>query len=340
MMRSITAWMDYICAFAMGIARAIGCGSGRWLPWFALTLCLATHSSDARGPFAPAPVSQFVAQLPPITPIPNPPDADPRKLALGEALFNDPRLSHDGSLSCSSCHDLPTNGAAPHRRLARNGSKMPLTVLSVFNAALNFRLNWEGNFRALEAQAESSLENPANLATSGHEVVQKLDADPVIVRRFREAYGHPPDQFSLLDALAIYERSLLTPNSRFDQFLRGNSDALTSEERHGYELFQSLGCISCHQGVNIGGNLFERHGIFHPLASPKPEILRVPSLRNVATLAPYFHDGSSPTLDDAVRKMADAQLDETLSSNEVAAIVAFLKTLTGDFHGVPVRAPP
>ena len=108
----------------------------------------------------------------------------------------------------------------------------------------------------------------------------------------------------------------------------------------GYQLFKSLGCISCHQGVNVGGNLFERHGIFHPLASPKPEILRVPSLRNVATTPPYFHDGSAPTLPDAVRKMAFAQLDTTLSDQQTDSIVAFLKTLTGTYRGRPVVAAP
>ena len=107
----------------------------------------------------------------------------------------------------------------------------------------------------------------------------------------------------------------------------------------GYRLFKSLGWISCHQGVNVGGNLFERHGIFHPLASPQPVILRVPSLRNVATVAPYFHDGSAPTLEDAVRKMAEAQLDQTLSERQIALIVAFLNTLTGNFHGAPVVTP-
>ena len=106
------------------------------------------------------------------------------------------------------------------------------------------------------------------------------------------------------------------------------------------QLFKSLGCVSCHQGVNVGGNLFERHGIFHPLASPKPEILRVPSLRNVATTPPYFHDGSAPTLRKAVRKMAFAQLDETLSDQQIEAIVAFLNTLTGTYRGVPVTAAP
>jgi cytochrome c peroxidase len=298
---------------------------------------LTVGSGNARGPLASP---QPSAQVPPITPIPPPPAADPRKLALGEGLFRDRRLSHDGSLSCLSCHDLSSNGASEDKRtLARDGSKMLFTVLSVFNSALNFRLNWEGNYRTLESQAESSLENPANMATSVDEVLGKLRGDRAVVQRFRDAYDHPPDRFSLLDALATYERSLLTPDSRFDQYLRGDEAALTPEEHRGYQLFQSLGCISCHQGVNIGGNLFERHGIFHPLASPEPKIVRVPSLRNVEALAPYFHDGSSPSLEDAVRKMAEAQLDETLSDGEVASIVAFLKTLTGKFQGVPVKAP-
>jgi len=262
------------------------------------------------------------------------------KLALGERLFNDRRLSHDDRLACSSCHDVRTNGAdASHRVTAHDGSPMPFTVLSVFNAALNFRLNWEGNFRTLESQARSSLENPTNMATSVDEVRRKLDADPAIVAQFEAAYGRPPDPSSLLDAIATYEASLLTPDSRFDRWLRGDSGALSPEEQRGYGLFQSLGCVSCHQGVNIGGNLYERQGIFHRLASG-PRILRVPSLRNVAVLAPYFSDGSAPTLQDAVRRMARAQLDQSVTNQQIDAIVAFLKTLTGTFHGMLLRAPP
>jgi cytochrome c peroxidase len=277
----------------------------------------------------------------PITPVPLPPDADPLKLALGERLFADPRLSHDGGLTCTSCHDIHSNGADGNRqRVARDGSIMPFNTLTIFNAALSFRLNWEGNFRTLEAQTESSLENSANLATNADEVLKKLNADPEVVRQFTQAYGHPPDRASLLDAIATYERSLVTPGSRFDRWLEGDTAALSAEEQKGYRLFKSLGCVSCHQGVNIGGNLFQRHGIFHPLASPKPEILRVPSLRNVATTPPYFHDGSAPTLRKAVRRMAFAQLDETLSDQEIDAIVAFLNTLTGTYRGVPVTAPP
>jgi cytochrome c peroxidase len=327
-------------ASSRACATPVGRRSGRWLAWLCVLLCLLKGSTAALAATPPPSAPQSAAQPQPITPIPQPPAADPRKLALGESLFHDHRLSHDGSLACDSCHDLTTNGAASNRRTtARNGSKLPFTVLTVFNAALSFRLNWEGNYRTLEAQAQSSLENPANMATSVDEVLGKLRADPKTVQLFWEAYRQPPDRANMLDALATYERSLLTPGSRFDRWLQGDETALTSEEQSGYQLFQSLGCTSCHQGVNIGGNLFQRHGIFHPLAAPDPVILRVPSLRNVATLAPYFQDGSSPNLQDAVRKMAEAQLDQSLTSDEVAAIVAFLKTLTGTFHGTPVKAP-
>jgi cytochrome c peroxidase len=292
-------------------------------------------------PVSQTPGPQAPADQEPITLVPPPPDADPLKLALGERLFADPRLSHDGTLTCSSCHDVHSNGAdGKKRRVARDGSMLPFNTLTIFNAALSFRLNWEGNIRTLEEQAESSLENSANLATNADEVVKKLDADPEMVRQFTKAYGHPPDRTSLLDATAIYERSLVTPGSRFDHWLEGDSAALSAEEQKGYQLFKSLGCVSCHQGVNIGGNLFERHGIFHPLAPSKPEILRVPSLRNVATTPPYFHDGSAPTLRKAVRKMAFAQLDERLSDEQVEAIVAFLNTLTGTYRGVLVTAAP
>ena len=270
----------------------------------------------------------------PITAIPPPPAADPLKVALGEQLFGDRRLSHNGNLACLSCHDTRTNGTRSAKPLPNH-----LRTLSVFDAALNFRFNWEGNFRSLEAQIELSLDNPVNLATSASEVVEKLKADPEMTRRFSEAYGRSPDRASLLDAIATYVRSLRTPGSRFDLWLGGDASALSPEELEGYRLFKSFGCVSCHQGVNVGGNLFERHGVFRPLGSAKPEFLRVPSLRNVATRPPYFDDGSAPTLGDAVRKMSAAQLDRTLSDRQVEAIVAFLNTLTGKYRGAVVAGP-
>jgi cytochrome c peroxidase len=303
-----------------------------WLGWIGLCAVVAAVAIAQTLPRPPeSPSAKAVTDQEPITPIPQPPAADPLKLALGEHLYNDPRLSGNGKLSCSSCHDLHTNGAS-----GRTAHRGPFDTLTVFNASLNFRLNWEGNFRSLAAQAESSLENPVNLHTNVDEVVQKLNADADVVRDFRAAYGRPPQRDNVLDALVTFERSLLTPGSRFDRWLGGDTSALSADELEGYRLFKSFGCSSCHQGVNVGGNLFERQGIFRRLVAGQPETVRVPSLRNVATTPPYFHDGSAATLEDAVKRMAAAQLDRTLTDQQVTSLVAFLRTLTGNYRGSPV----
>src|SRR6476659_6584326 len=309
--------------------------SGYWIA----CLLLAFVSIDAAvPPAAQSPTLPPGAGQEPITQILAVPAQDARRLALGEQLFSDRRLSHDNTRSCSSCHDIRTNGATNSAHdLTPEGRPFPLNTPTIFNAALNFRLNWAGKFRSLESQAEQALVNPGIMASSAEEVVRKLRADPETVRQFRDAYGREPDVAALLDAIAAYERSLITPGSRFDRWLAGDSSALTPEEIAGYQLFKSLGCISCHQGVNVGGNLFQRHGIFHPLGSPEPVLLRVPSLRNVATTAPYFHDGSAATLPEAVKMMGIAQLDRVLTEPQIAAIVAFLNTLTGTYRGQPVR---
>jgi cytochrome c peroxidase len=304
-----------------------------------LAALLVLTATAAASPQAQIAGLELSAHQEPITPVPSPPSADPLKLALGERLFADRRLSDDGSRACTSCHDIHTNGATANRLdKAIDGSKLPFNTSTVFNAALSFRFGWEGNFRTLEAQAESTLESQQAMGKSIDQVLPRLSADPGTRRQFSETYGHPPDRASLLNAIATYERSLVTPGSQFDSWLAGDTAALSAQEQNGFELFKSLGCISCHQGVNVGGNLFERHGIFHPLASPKPEILRVPSLRNVATSPPYFHDGSAPTLHEAVRQMGNAQLDEMLSDEQIDAIVAFLRTLTGRYRGTPLAA--
>jgi cytochrome c peroxidase len=276
----------------------------------------------------------------PITPVPEPPTADPLKVALGERLFADPRLSRGNLRACSSCHDLKTNGASGNAQdTAPDGSLLSLNTITVFNSALSFRFGWEGEFRTLEAQAAASLQNPRIMDIQIEEVVGKLSHDQVLVHQFEAAYKHGPDTTSVLDAIATFERSLVTPSSPFDRWLAGDTTALTAQQLDGYRLFKSLGCVSCHQGVNVGGNLFQRHGIFHPLARAEPKILRVPSLRNIATTAPYFHDGSAASLDEAVRKMATAQLNLTLTDQQVDEIVAFLKSLTGVYHSRLVEEP-
>jgi cytochrome c peroxidase len=299
-----------------------------------LPLCAAGWS------VAQAPALQPRPDQEPITPIPPPPVQDPRQVALGERLFHDPRLSRDNTRSCNSCHDISTNGATPPNGASASPNSAPsvveLNIPTVFNAALSFRLNWEGDLRTLEDQTVQTLEKPQTMGSSVEEALNKLRADPDVARQFREAYGREADGSALLGAIAAYERTLLTPGSRFDRWLKGDVNAITAQEFAGYQLFKSLGCVSCHQGVNVGGNMYQRHGVFHPLASPEPEIVRVPSLRNVAVTPPYFHDGSAATLSKAVKAMGYAQLDRTLTDEQTEAIVAFLNTLTGTYLGKPV----
>jgi cytochrome c peroxidase len=273
----------------------------------------------------------------PITPVPPAPALDQRKIALGEQLFRDVRLSRWNTHGCSTCHDPDSNGSTEHTAaLIRSQAGRNFDVPTISNAALSFRLSWEGKYRSLEEQAAASLVSHTTMNTSVQETVAKLNGDPAETQQFWNTYGHGPDAASLLDAIATYERSLVTPGSRFDRWLAGDASALSVQELAGYRLFKSLGCVSCHQGVNVGGNLFQRHGIFRPLGRREPVMLRVPSLRNVAETAPYFHDGSAPTLEDAVRKMGAAQLNFDLSDEQITTIVAFLHTLTGNYKGHPV----
>ena len=285
-----------------------------------------------------------LAQLPaasdePITPVPPVEPVDAGRMLLGRDLFNDPRLSGDARRSCASCHDVHTNGAtALGHDLAPDGKPIALNTNTVFNAALSFRLNWSGNARTLEDQAAMALLRPDFMAITRSQAVDRLQHDPVMVERFQAVYGHAPDWNALLDAIATFERTLVTPGSRFDLWLGGDHNALTPQERTGYALFKSIGCVSCHQGSNVGGNLFERQGAVDPTGVSSHDVFRVPSLRNVATTPPYFHDGSAVTLDIAVRKMASAQLGRSLSGTEVTSITAFLRTLTGQYDGHAVTA--
>ena len=316
------AWSTSGAAACVFLAVALNAAISRAVPWPLLdTTILLTQE--------------------PITPIPPAPAADPSKLALGEELFRSLLLSRDQTRSCLSCHDIGSNGAdSVQHAIGADGKPLVFNTPTVFNAALNFRLNWAGDKRTLESQIVWAFNSAPGLGSNMPEILARLNADAEMVGRFVAAYGRNPDQPSLVDALAIYERSLVTPDSRFDRWLKGDKAALSAKELDGYALFKSFGCVSCHQGVNVGANLLQRHGIFHPLASPEPKVLRVPSLRNVATTPPYFHDGSAPTLSEAVRRMAKAQLDQSLSEQEIDAIVAFLNSLTGNYRGAPVKAAP
>ncbi len=306
---------------------------------------------------APFVLAEIVRPAPPpdepIAPITAPVSLDPAKLALGEKLFHDPRLSHDAVFACDSCHKLDRGGDdGEARATGADGKPLDFNAPTLFNAVLNFRLNWRGNFRTIEKQNEAALLDPSIMNTSWEELLPKLRSDPDYSTRFAQSYGRPPDQESVLDALAAFQRSLVTPHSRFDRYLQGDRNALTAEEEHGYQLFKAFGCVACHQGANVGGNLFQKFGIFaDPFAGEKTQseadlgrfaitgqetdrhVFRVPSLRNVALTAPYFHDGRTASLDEAVRIMARNQLGRELGEHDVSLLVKFLGTLTGEYRG-------
>jgi len=328
------------------------------VPWWAMLLCAGACLGISPAPVlgahdAPTPMPSDE----PIQPIPEKLNLDSAKVALGERLFHDPRLARNNALACASCHPLNragTDGLA--RSITNSGAPDVINTPTVFNAGFNFRQTWRGAFRSLEEQAEADLQNPLHANTSWEELLPKLRADDRYRADFDRLYPHGITRESVLDAIATHERSLITPNSRFDQYLRGRSDALSSDELKGYRLFKDLGCISCHQGINVGGNLFQKIGIFKDYfklrgtaitkedlgrylvsgAEPDKHVFRVPSLRNVALTAPYFHDGSVKTLSEAVAVMGETQLGRTLKGPEIALLVAFLRTLTGEYQGRPL----
>ena len=269
----------------------------------------------------------------------------------------DPRVSGDAKVACVDCH-LFDKGGSDGKPTPLVGARPPGIVNSpsVFNLAYDYRYGWGAKFATLEDQHDANIKNPLTMATTWEDAAARLRADATYARSFEEAYrsGLTPD--NLRDALISYELSLTTPNARFDRFLRGDASAIDDRARQGYALFKSYGCVSCHQGVNVGGNLMERFGVMRDYFAARGHVsdaddghfaathderdrhvFRVPSLRNVALTAPYFHDGSAATLPDAIGVMARYQLGRTLEPDDVARIVAFLETLTGDQPTPPAR---
>jgi cytochrome c peroxidase len=294
----------------------------------------------------------------PITPVPRLVGLDPAKIELGRKMFHDARLSRDEKVSCAGCHHLDGGGADGRAHaMGADGRPLDFNATTVFNTGLNARLNWRGNFRTLEEQNEAVLLDPRLMNSTWPELLAKLRADKAYQATFRTLYGREPDREHVLDALAAFQRSLLTPDARFDRYLRGERDAISADEARGYQLFKAYGCVACHQGVNIGGNLFQKFGVFHdPFAEGDAtraadlgrytitgnerdrHVFRVPSLRNVAVTAPYFHDGRVTSLGAAVSIMARSQLGREVSHQDVDMIVKFLGTLTGAYQGRPIDA--
>lgn len=321
------------------------------LLWQAGRLLTAPPSSSAlnQRTFYP------VATAEPISPIPRSLALDDRKVALGKRLFHDSRLSRDDSVACASCHSLARAGVDGSARSVGIGGQLTgRNSPTVFNAVFNFAQFWDGRAATLEDQVDGPLHSPKEMASSWPAVMAKLAADAEYPAAFERVYGAMKPEH-VKNAIAEFERSLITPGSRFDRYLEGDTKALASEELKGYQLFKSYGCIACHQGVNVGGNLYQRLGAMRafvegPAAAQLPDIgrmaitgkpedflvFKVPGLRNVALTAPYFHDGSVGTLEQAVNLMGQYQLGVAIPAADVDMIVRFLHTLSAD----PVAKAP
>ncbi|RON09440.1 cytochrome B6 [Pseudomonas brassicacearum] len=289
----------------------------------------------------------------PLKPLPPVPVQDPQRVELGRQLFNETRLSVNNSLSCASCHHLEKGGGDNKAfSIGFNGQPLTVNTPSVLNASLNFRQFWNGRAATLEDQAHAVVQSPTEMGNNWEHVVQTLSTDPAYHLAFGNAYPDGVTAANVQNALATYERTLLSANSRFDQYLLGNTDILSLDEKYGYQRFKDYGCIACHQGVNIGGNMYQKLGVmgdyFQARGNPtesdlgrylvtKDEedrnVFKVPSLRNVAVNAPYFHDGAAKTLEEAVDVMFKFQLGRVPSDEDKALIIKFLGTLTGEWGG-------
>ncbi len=297
--------------------------------------------------------SAIVTREEPIQPVPLRLELDERKVALGAKLFYEPRLSKDNTVSCGTCHHIETSGTDNKiRSIGLGGAEGPINTPTVFNSGFNFRQFWDGRALNLEAQVDGPLHHPKEMGSNWAEVLGKLRADPQYVETFGAIYSQGIQEQTVKDAIATFERSLYTPNSRFDQYLRLDDEAITAEEKEGYELFKSVGCIACHQGIGVGGNMFQVFGVMRNYFADRGNItaadygrynitkrdrdrhvFKVPSLRNVEVTPPYLHDGSVNELEEMVDVMAKYQLGRKLSRKQVELITKFLKTLTGEYKG-------
>jgi len=291
-----------------------------------------------------------------IRPIPTNLSVDPRAVALGAKLYHDPRLSGDDTISCATCHDLAKGGTDRARvSTGIRGQKGGINAPTTFNSGFQFMQFWDGRAPTLEDQAAGPPANPIEMGATWEGIEQKLGADPALVAEMTAIYPDGVRKKNITAAIAAFERTLITPGSRFDKFLLGDAAAMTAEQKRGYELFLSSGCATCHVGELLGGKSFERMGRADDYFAARGNLtdadngrfnvtkreadrhkFKVPTLRNIALTAPYFHDGTQADLRSAVVAMARYQLGVVLREDEVAAIVKFLEALTGEYKGKPL----
>jgi len=292
------------------------------------------------------PTSGMLAASEPIQPIKPVKNINLGMVELGKKLYFDPRLSKSGFISCNSCHNLSMGGTDNLKTsIGHNWQQGPINAPTVLNLSLNLAQFWDGRAADLKAQAGGPIANPGEMAFSHTLAVSLLESIPEYVMEFKQVFGTETVTIDeVTDAIAEFEKTLVTPNARFDRWLLGDKDALTQEELSGYQLFKDSGCVACHNGEAVGGNSFQKMGIVEPYQTNNSAEglsavtgkdgdrfkFKVPTLRNVEMTYPYFHDGEAGTLTEAVDVMGRLQLGKKFTTKENAQIVAFLKTLTGD----------
>nr|VFK03198.1 MAG: cytochrome c peroxidase [Candidatus Kentron sp. H] len=291
----------------------------------------------------------------PIEPI-APKEVDSAQAALGKKLFFDPRLSKSGFISCNSCHNLGMGGTDNLKTsIGHQWQQGPINAPTVLNAGMNIAQFWDGRAKDLKEQAGGPIINPGEMASSGDLAVAVLASIPGYVAAFQQAFGVDRiDMDQITQAIAEFEKTLVTPNARFDQWLGGDK-ALTRQELAGYALFKASGCAGCHNGPAVGGGSFQKMGVVRPYETDNQAqgrmdvtgeasdrfVFKVPTLRNIERTYPYFHDGEAETLTEAVDTMGRLQLGKAFTPEENAEIVAFLKALTGDqpAFALPILPP-
>lgn len=316
-------------------------------------------TKELRAKYFPSPLAAPEFANEPVRPVPDSVAYDVRKAALGELLYSDTRLSADGTVSCATCHGLNTAGV-DNKRYSEgiDGQLGGVNAPTVYNACFNFVQFWDGRAATLAEQAGGPPLNPVEMGCkSFDEIVARLSDDKAFVKSFNEVYPEGLSQATITDAIAEFEKTLVTPNSDFDRYLKGDKNAMTAEQIEGYDLFKKYDCATCHAGVNMGGltyelmgqraNYFEDRELTEKSgltdgdngrwAQTKVERdryrFKTPTLRNVALTYPYYHDGSVETLKEAVTKMAKYQVGREMTDGEADKVVSYLNALTGEYKG-------
>ncbi len=285
-----------------------------------------------------------------LQPLPEQPGAHLARAVLGNKLFHDKRLSGDNTISCATCHDLAKGGTDQKQfSTGVRDQRGPINSPTVFNARYNFVQFWDGRAKDLKEQAAGPVTNPIEMDAKWPKVLAKLRQDPELTKAFDASYPDGITQDNVQDAIAEFEKTLVTPHSRFDRYLRGDQAALSKEEAMGLQVFLQKGCQTCHVGKILGGQSFEKMGLVRDYFADRGGLteadngrfnvtkkeedrhyFKVPTLRNIELTFPYFHDGSRTDLKQAVKVMGKYQIEKSLSDAEAEKITAFLKTLTDE----------